>query len=117
MVIDRRWGRRGGDLQRGKCFPPTTNLKGFVRRIKPAVKRAAKASTTFLRSGSSGRHLRLTERAMDGFSFRTIVLLGFLLLAVGVVSMMVQVMGKTTNPPVSYECHFPKVTCAPGSGS
>jgi hypothetical protein len=55
---------------------------------------------------------------MDGFSFRTIVLLGFLLLAVGVgLSAVVQVMGKTTNPPVSYECHFPKVTCAPGSGS
>jgi hypothetical protein len=94
----------------------TTNLKTFIRRIKPAVQRAAKTGTTFLRSGSSGRHLRLTECAMDGFSFRTIVLLGFLLLAVGVgLSAVVHVMGKATSPPVGYECRFPKVTCTPSS--
>jgi len=56
------------------------------------------------------------ERVMDRFSMRTIALIGFLFLAAAVgLSMAVQMMGKTANPPASYECHFPKVTCSQAS--
>jgi hypothetical protein len=55
---------------------------------------------------------------MDKFSLRTTILIGFLFLAAGVgLSVAVQVMGKATNRPVSYECHFPKVKCTPASSS
>jgi len=55
---------------------------------------------------------------MDRFSLRTIILIGFLFLAAGIgMSVVVQVMGKATHPPASYECHFPKVTCTPASNS
>jgi hypothetical protein len=55
---------------------------------------------------------------MDKFSIRTIILIGFLFLAAAAgMSVAVLVVGKVTHPPASYECHFPKVTCAPASSS
>jgi hypothetical protein len=51
---------------------------------------------------------------MDRFSIRTIVLIGVAFLAVGYgLSIAAQAAGKFCNPPASYECHFPKVACAP----
>ena len=54
---------------------------------------------------------------MDRFRIRTAALLfvSFLVVAAGL-SIGLQVAGKATNPPVGYECHFPKVTCEPVSG-
>jgi hypothetical protein len=55
---------------------------------------------------------------MDKFSIRTTILIAFLLLAAGIgMSVAARVVAKATNPPASYECHFPKVTCAPASSS
>jgi hypothetical protein len=50
---------------------------------------------------------------MDRFSIRTTVLLGVSFLAVGIgLCFALHVIGKAGSPPVSYECHFPTVTCA-----
>ena len=69
--------------------------------------------------GPTRRPLRIKEvepeRVMDRFSIRTTVLIGitFLVAWIGMCT-AVGVMGKATHP-VNYECHFPKVNCAPVS--
>jgi hypothetical protein len=55
---------------------------------------------------------------MDRFSIRTIVLIGFSFLAAGYgLSIAIQMVARATTPPVSYECHFPKVACVPVSNT
>ena len=55
---------------------------------------------------------------MDRFSIRTIALIGFSFLVASLgLGMAAQIAGRFCNPPVSYECHFPKVECAPLAAS